>query len=55
MISADEYLMAIGKISKPVEKIQRFALISNHAEVAGVDHDVGLRQLAESVMCSVGV
>lgn len=55
MIAADKYLMAIWQVAKPVEKVHCLALFSYHAEVAGVNHDVGLGQILQPMVRTVSV
>lgn len=45
VVSADENLVAIGQIAEPVEKVNRFLLATDHAEIAGMYHHIGLGQI----------
>ena len=55
VIAADEYLLTLGQIAEPVEEIQRLALLADHAEVARVNHDVGVRHFPKPMMRSVSI
>ena len=55
VVAADENLMAIWQIAEPVEKINRFLLGSNHTEVAGMHHHIGLGQIPKPMMAVVRV
>ena len=46
MIAADENLMAIRQVAKPVEEIQSLAFLPDHTEIAGMNHDIGLMNRA---------
>ena len=43
VIAADEYLMAIREVAKPVEKVNRLLLATNHAEITGMYHHICIR------------
>lgn len=45
MVAADENLVAIRQIAEPVEKVNRFLLTTDHAEITGMYHHIGLRQI----------
>lgn len=45
VVAADENLVAIGQIAEPVEKVNRFLLATDHAEIAGMYHHIGLGQI----------
>ena len=45
MVATDENFVFVWQIAKPVEEINGFLLGSNHTEVAGMYHDIGLWQI----------
>lgn len=45
MVAADENLVAIRQIAEPVEKVDRFLLATDHAEITGMYHHIGLGQI----------
>lgn len=45
MIATDENFVFVWQVAKPVEEINGFLLGSNHTEVAGMYHDIGLWQI----------
>ena len=55
VVAADEYLVAIGQVAEPVEEINGFLLGSNHTEVAGMHHHIGLGQIPKPMMAVVRV
>lgn len=55
VVPADEYLMAIRQIAEPIEEINGFLLGSNHTKVSGMYHHIGLGQIPESAMATVGI
>ena len=42
MVATDKDFVAVGQVTKPIEKIKGFLFGSNHAEVAGMYHHIGL-------------
>ena len=42
VVAADENLVAIRQIAEPVEKVNRFLLATDHAEIAGMNHYISL-------------
>jgi len=55
VIAADEYFVLIGQITKPVEEVNGLSFLTNHTEVAGTNHDVGIRQIIQPMMHPVRI
>lgn len=45
MVAADKDFVLVRQVAEPVEEINGFLLGSNHTEVAGMYHDIGLWQI----------
>lgn len=55
MIATDEYFVFVWQVTKPVEEINGFLLGSNHTEVAGMHHHIGLGQIPKPMMAVMRV
>ena len=44
VIATYEYFLTIWQVAEPVQKVYRFRLISDHAEITGMYHHISLRQ-----------
>ena len=55
MVATNEYLVTIWQIAEPIKEIQCFPLFSDHAEISGMDHDIGLGQIPKAMMRSMGI
>ena len=55
VIAANENLVALGQVAKPVEEVDSFLLGAYHAEVAGMYHHIGFGQVVETAVAVVGV
>ena len=45
MVATDKDFVFVWQVTKPFEEINGFLLGSNHTEVAGMYHDIGLWQI----------
>ena len=50
MVAADEYFVFIWQVAEPVEEINGFLLGSDHTEVTGMYHHIGLGQIPEAMV-----
>lgn len=55
VVATDENLVAIRQVTEPVQEIDRFPFASDHAEVAGVYHNIGLREINQPMMAAMSV
>ena len=55
VVAADENLVGVWQVAKPVHKINGFLFAAVHREVARVDNNVRLGQLLKPVMTTVGI
>lgn len=55
MVAADENLVAKRQIAEPIEKVNRFLLATDHAEITGMYHQIGLGQIPQPVMAAVSI
>ena len=55
MIAADENLVFVWQVAKPVEEIDGFLLGTNHAEVTGMHHHIGFGQIPKSAVAAVRI
>lgn len=55
MIATDENFVFVWQVAKPVEEINGFLLGSNHAEVAGMHHHIGIGQIPKPMMAIMRV
>lgn len=55
VVTANENLVAVRQFAEPVEKINRFLLAPDHAEIAGMHYHIRVRQLPKPMMTAVSV
>lgn len=55
MVAADENFVFVWQVAEPIEGINGFLLGSNHTKVSGMYHHIGLGQIPESAMATVGI
>lgn len=55
MISADEYLVAIWKVAKPVHEVYGLGFTPGHREVSRVYNDIGLWHIPKPAVATVRI
>ena len=55
MVAADENLMLMRQVAKPVQEVNGLLLRAIHGEIAGVYHNIRIRQHAHTSMATVSV